>query len=172
MASAINQLSVMLYSVLPVRPIRSKQSLENFMTPEGQKAISSHISEEERAAVQTLLDIALSLWGRIEEKFFNSIDIDKETFIENFSKSIETHNLHESLKGLSGKCYAVVQNLEWINAFAWQMPIMDPKNHIKYRMIAQCMMGIFFLEKHQTINSNALASTENNRIYELIKMVY
>jgi len=131
-AKAISSLNSLLYDVLPIRSPESRERLLFLLTPEAQKQLATRISEEERKQVDDRMTAAITAWKRIEADFLSSIKMDKATFINHISEAVSREHIPEALSEVCNLCRGVVQNVEWVNVFAWQLPIIHPENSEDY----------------------------------------
>lgn len=170
-AKAINTLNALLYDVLPVRSPESRERLLFLLTPEAQQQLATRISDEERKQVDGAMDAAIAAWKRVESDFLSSIKMDRATFIKNISDVVSDGNMPTALTAICDRCRGVVQNVEWVNVFAWQLPIMHPESAEDYFGMARVIGGIFYLERYlKLMNSNPdILTTE--RVTALLLLV-
>ncbi len=168
----INDLSELLYAVVPVRAPSSREGLEKLLTPEGQESIANGISSDERAQVAAQSENAIEAWQRIESAFLAGIQMDRKTFLEGIAASHSSGILPDKLNSLPAKCLGVVWNIEWVNAFVWQMPIMGPTAVEYYHDIARLMGGIFYLERYLKLKGAGPGALKAERIEALLGLVF
>jgi len=94
---------------------------------------------------------AIDIWNEIETSFLLKIKIDRDDFIADFLKIWDTftkndENWKSGVQRYGHSCLGVVWNIDWVNAFVWQLPAAGPDNAHEYLRIGQMMAAIFFLE--------------------------
>lgn len=93
----------------------------------------------------------MDIWTEIESAFLSKIKRDRDDFIADFVKIWDAfkkndENWKSGIQRYGYSCRGVVWNMEWVNAFVWQLPAADPDNAHKYLRIGQMMAAIFFIE--------------------------
>lgn len=169
-AKAINSLNALLYDVLPVRSPESRERLLFLLTPEAQQQLATRITDEERKQVDSAMDAAIAAWKRIESDFLSSIKMDRVTFIKNISDVVSDGNMPKALSEICDRCRGVVQNVEWVNVFAWQLPIMHPESAEDYFGMARVVGGIFYTERYMKQHNTGTDNMASERITVLLKL--
>lgn len=144
---AINMLNEILYSVLPVRSPETRERLLFLLTPEAQQQLATKISDEERNQVAAAMAPAIAAGERIKSDFLSNIKMDQATFTNIIAEAVSKEIAPEALYNICDRCRGIVQNVEWINVFAWQLPIMFPDSSREFFDIARILGGIFLLER-------------------------
>jgi len=168
---AINSLNEILYSVLPVRSPESRERLLFLLTPEAQQQLASKISDEERNQVAVAMAPAIAAGERIKSDFLSNIKMDQVTFAKEIAEAVSTGNIPDALSDICNRCRGVVLNVEWINVFAWQLPIMHPDDAEGYFDLARVMGGIFYLERSLKLKDSTPSSLASERITALLKLI-
>lgn len=170
-ARAINSLNEILYSVLPVRSPESRERLLFLLTPEAQQQLANKISDEERNQVAVAMAPAIAAGERIKSDFLSNIKMDQVTFAKKIAEAVSTENIPDALSDICNRCRGVVLNVEWINVFAWQLPIMHPDAAEGYFDLARVMGGIFYLERSLKLKNSTPDSLASERITALLKLI-
>lgn len=168
---AINSLNEILYSVLPVRAPESRERLLFLLTPEAQQQLASKISDEERNQVSVAMAPAIAAGERIKSDFLSNIKMDQATFTNKIAEAVSTGNIPEALSDICNRCRGIVQNVEWVNVFTWQLPIMNPKFAEVSFNIARNIGGIFYLERYLKLKDPTPSSLSSERITALLKLI-
>ena len=169
--NAFNNLSSILYDVLPVRSPSSHKELLGLLTPEAQQYIAKNISTEERTKVAIASELVIDAWRRIEPDFLTITKIDRAIFIKSISESISTGSISDTLIPIVEHCKGVVWNVEWANIFAWQLPVVKPESAESFFEIAQMIGGIFYLERYAKLQSTKPEALASERVTTLLKLV-
>ncbi|MFH0824224.1 MAG: hypothetical protein V2B18_15840 [Pseudomonadota bacterium] len=93
---------------------------------------------------------AIAVWEKCRARFLSGIDAEMTEVIHDALRLMEAVEKGEEWNELApdyaASCASVVWNIEWIVAFAWQLPSADPNNTVRYREIAREMLAIMFIE--------------------------
>jgi hypothetical protein len=116
---------------------------------------------------------AMDIWKEIELAFLLKIKKDRDDFIADFVKIWNTFTKHDEnwksgIQRYGDSCRGVVWNMEWVNAFVWQLPAADPDNAHKYLRIGQMMAAIFFIEiTTKSLELAALCPEEQHKVSDI-----
>lgn len=169
---AINSLNEILYSVLPVRSPESRERLLFLLTPEAQQQLATKISDEERNQVAVAMAPAIAAGERIKSDFLSNIKMEQATFTNKIAEAVSTGKIPEALSDICNRCRGIVQNVEWVNVFAWQLPIMQPESAELHFDIARALGGIFYLERYMKLQNTGTDNLASERVTALLKLVF
>lgn len=169
---AITDLSESLYGVLPVRTISSCEELDKFLKPKMQERLQEPIIfPNEREMVAAQAEKAIKTWQLIEQIFLEKIHLERIAFLDAVSNLQSSEVFPDSLKRILPNCYGVIFNVEWVNAFAWQLPILFPKEIERFHNIGKMMAGIFYLERYNKAGRTISDALKAERISTLMKII-
>lgn len=171
-SQAITDFSNMFYSVLPFRTISSREELDIVLEPDMQAYLQGLVASRDTGkTVATQAEKAIQAWRFIEQRFLENNRIERRTFLEAVASLQYSKVLPDSLKPVLPNCHGVIFNIEWINAFAWQLPILFPKEIECFHEIGKMMAGIFYLERYDKAGRTISDALKAERINALMKLV-
>lgn len=169
---AITDLSDLLYDSLPVRTISSCEELDKFLEPKMQaQLLEPIIFQKEREMIATQSEKAIATWQLIEQNFLGKTGLDRAAFLDAVSSLQAKEMLPENLKRIFPLCYGVVLDIEWVNAFSWQLLILFPKEIERFHGIAKMMAGIFYLERYNKAGRTISETLKAERISFLMNII-
>jgi hypothetical protein len=117
------------------------------------------------ADMRTFVDRAAATWTALEKNFLMLIDLDKPEFLGVFERIRESHNAGtEEWKDLVESygyfCDGAVEGVEWVDAFAWQLPAADPAREERYRAMARMACAILYMETLHRQQSGSISDGE------------
>lgn len=112
---------------------------------------------------------ALKTWRMLEKTFLAIIDLDHDEFLSLFEQ------VHASrLAGTSGwtslvgdygyLCDGAIPGVEWVDAFAWRLPAVDPSRSETAREAARMMTAILYFDTLHRNGSDAIDDEEAGEI--------
>jgi hypothetical protein len=169
---AVTDLCDLLYSVLPVRTISSREELNKFLAPEMQSRLQEPIiSHNEREIVAFQAEKAIETWLLIEQSFLEKIHFNRTVFLDAVTSLQASNILSDKLKSILPYCYGVIFNIEWVNAFSWQLPILFPTKLDRFHDIAKMMAGIFYLERYNKAGRTISDALNAERVSALMNII-
>mgnify|MGYP001050244916 FL=1 len=112
-----------------------------------------HLQPPSDELLQKVTD-AISAWNNSESEYLASVKKTREqiyealhSFHDLLGKATKSADVErgtpEYLKDIT--LFLYVQNIEWINAFLWELPHAHPANSKKYREVAKMMVATFLM---------------------------
>ena len=168
---AITELNELLYNYMPVRTMSSCEELDKFLEPGMQAHLQENISYQHKEKIAAQSEKAIETWLLIEQDFLENTHLDRITFLDAVSRLQSDEVLPDSLKRFLPNCNGVIFNIEWVNAFAWELPILFPKEIERFHNIGKMMAGIFYLERYNKAGRTISDALKAERISALMKII-
>jgi hypothetical protein len=152
MPQYIDQLSEELWNLCPQPVAETDEEVKEwYYQPESHLKKFSELVQPLRPSMNSLVQEAINEWQKIEFNLFFVLKINRADFIDEFKKTRELFfskkmDWQPGIYKYGLLCEGLVRNMEWINAFSWQLPAADPKNCKKYVEIAEVMIAVMYLE--------------------------
>lgn len=101
--------------------------------------------------LKPLASEALNQWDERQKKALNSLKMDRDVFLREF-RLIRSSYLEGGkewvapLLSMAHLLYGAVRNMDWVNLFAWILPLTDMENARVYIEAGQMTVALFYLE--------------------------
>lgn len=168
----INDLHDFLYNYSPVGTVSSCEQLNKLLEPDMQARLHELITDQHRKKIADQAENAIEIWQLIEQNFLENIHLDRMSFLDTVSSLQSTEILSDSLKRILPNCYGVIFNIEWVNAFSWELPILFPNEIERFQDIGKMMAGIFYLERYNKAGQTISDALKAERISTLMKIIH
>ncbi len=100
--------------------------------------------------LNSLVEEATARWDQIETKVLGRLSMDRQTFIEAFDKGymqmVSGDTQWMTLLGLAGATRGAVRNMDWVNLFAWVLPVADKPNRYVHLSRGRIVAAMFYIE--------------------------
>lgn len=103
------------------------------------------------SSLNGLVQSALVQWQQIETKVCSNLGMTREQFLKEFEEAREDF-LNNGIKwdkaiySMQNAVYGAVRNMDWVNLFAWVLPLADTEFLVKHREIGRMVTAIFYIE--------------------------
>lgn len=104
------------------------------------------------AALDGLVEGAVRMWLDAEHELLSRLgDMSREKFLNLFEEiraaAVDDQTYHPAVGRYGPFCINYVVEIDWLSAFAWQLPHADPTNAERYHSIAQLMAAAKLTEE-------------------------
>lgn len=102
-------------------------------------------------SLQPLVDEALAQWKQIEKTAWSRLQMTNEQFFPIFEKMRDSYLQEDDewkslIVSVGPALYGAVMNMDWVNLFAWILPMSNPDNFNKYYFFGRLVTAFFYTE--------------------------